>query len=254
MKDNIVFTDGASRGNPGPGGWGAVIAADGVVTELGGREDHTTNNRMELSGAIGALEKLADIAEEYGSDEDYISGLGGGKQKTIIHTDSRYVINGVSKWLAGWQVGGWRTKAKTDVLNRDLWERLAKILEKIEQNFIIKWQYVGGHVGIPGNERVDVIATEYADGKKAALYNGPQANYPIDLSVTEGSPAAKDSKKKKKSDKPAYSYVSLVNGKVETHKTWAECEKRVKGASKAKFQKVFSAGEEAALIDSYKTL
>lgn len=241
-KHLIIFTDGASRGNPGPGGWGVIVSDNEFVTELGGGESHTTNNRMELQAVIGALEYVQ-------------STYGQGEKRTItVYADSRYVLKGVSGWLVGWQANGWQTKAKTDVINRDLWEKMATILEKIEGNFTLEWKHVGGHVGIPGNERVDEIATAFADGDTPILYSGKASEYSHDLSITEGTADKKDLKKKKSSDKPVYSYVSLVDGEVKTHKTWAECEKRVKGVSKAKFQKVFSAAEEYALVESYKNL
>jgi ribonuclease HI len=235
MNNIIVFTDGASRGNPGPGGWGAVVAFPNFVQECGGGEAHTTNNRMELLALIEAL--------------DFISKKDSSDTPIEIYLDSRYVMKGVQEWLSGWQRGGWKTKAKKDVLNRDLWERLAIVLEKVEKNHSIEWKHVGGHIGIPGNERVDEIATQFADNKKVDLYFGPLEKYSVDLSVTKGTIEKK--KKKSRSDKPAYSYVSSVNGKIETHKTWAECEKRVKGVSKARFQKALSKAEEAEIIRSF---
>ena len=104
----IVFTDGAASGNPGPGGWGVIVVTpDGQVTELGGGAPHTTNNRMELSGAIAALEEVADHPDP-----------------VAIYTDSTYVIQGITQWIWGWRKRGWKTAQGSDVLNRDLWERL----------------------------------------------------------------------------------------------------------------------------------
>src|SRR5437870_3906932 len=107
----VVFTDGAAKGNPGPGGWGVVIATpEGHVTELGGGAPHTTNNRMELSGAIAALTHLERQSE-----------------RILMYTDSTYVIQGVSQWVHGWRRRGWKTVEGADVLNRDLWERLLSL-------------------------------------------------------------------------------------------------------------------------------
>jgi len=237
----IIFTDGASRGNPGRGGWGVIIAGVNTVIELGGREDHTTNNRMELFGLISALEHLNVRKNEYI------------EKSADIYIDSRYVLNGVQKWLSSWQKGGWKTKAKKDVLNRDLWEKLATALDTVQKTLTLSWYHVDGHVGIPANERVDEIATGLADGKHTTLYDGPRATYKVDINTLKGDVPKKSDKNKSRSGKPAYSYVSVVNGIIETHKTWAECERRVKGVSKSRFQKVFSANEEKDLIESYKT-
>lgn len=239
MNPLIIFTDGASRGNPGAGGWGAIVASSDTVTELGGREANTTNNRMELQGLIQALEHV-------------VSNSFTEKQITVF-TDSRYVIRGVEEWLRVWQVGGWKTKAKKEVLNRDLWEKLADLVPRVKNNFELKFEYVGGHVGIPGNERVDQIATESADGEKPKLYSGPKSAYKIDISKLDGDneKTQEKSQKKSRNDKPAYSYISMVDGIIQIHKTWAECEKRVKGVSKTKFQKVFSKEEEQEVIERY---
>ncbi len=144
----IIFTDGSSRGNPGRGGWGSVVVENNVVTELGGREDDTTNNRMELTAAIEGLSVV--------KTDDQIT----------INTDSSYVINGITKWVNGWKRNGWITKTKEEVMNRDLWE---KLLEAKEGKDVV-WNYVGGHAGIVGNERCDVIATSFADNSPTNLY------------------------------------------------------------------------------------
>lgn len=160
-----IFTDGSSRGNPGPGGYAAIIIADGTVTELGGRESHTTNNRMELMATIVALEHLAH-------------------EKTnniTIYADSTYVVLGMTEWVERWQRNGWKTAAKKRVENQDLWERLLAAA----QNREIQWKRIDGHRGVAGNERCDEIATAFADlstsSKQAApeLYSGVLENYRI---------------------------------------------------------------------------
>lgn len=222
-----IFTDGSSRGNPGPGGWGAIVRTSKEVKELGGREDHTTNNRMELSAAINALIYV---------DENDIEG------EIVLQTDSKYVINGITSWVKGWQMNGWKTGAKKDVENRDLWEAL----DFASRGLKIEWRYVQGHAGHSGNERCDEIATSFADKAGAELYHGPASKYPVDLDAKPSASAVK--KSKSSSGLKAYSYLSLVDGEFHIDKTWAECEKRVKGKKGARFKKSLSAEEERAII------
>lgn len=131
-----VFTDGACSGNPGPGGWGAILRAGAVEKELNGGEALTTNNRMELMGAISALEAL--------------------KKPCVVelHTDSQYLRDGVTKWIHGWKRNGWRTADKKPVKNQDLWERLDAALGRHD----IRWHWVKGHAGHAENERADELA------------------------------------------------------------------------------------------------
>lgn len=231
MTDNkiIIFCDGASKGNPGPGGFGAVVVLpEGKAVELGGFEKHTTNNRMELAGAISALSEVSRKAEEI-----------------IVYTDSKYLINGVTGWIFGWQKNGWRTKDKKEVANKDLWEKLAESVKDKK----IKWHYVGGHVGIAGNERCDEIASAFAMGELVSLYQGPLADYEIkvlDLGHSEEKKINKQSKGAK-----AYSYLSLVGGKLKKDKTWAECERRVKGQKGVKYKKSISAEDEKEIIKAW---
>ena len=233
-----VFTDGASKGNPGPGGWGVIIVRpDGHVTELGGGAATTTNNKMELTGAIEALSRLQ-----------------GTTGPVSIYTDSTYVIQGIRGWVHGWKRRGWKTTAGTDVLNRVLWERL-DALASARGPRGISWHYVRGHVGIPGNERVDEIADSFAVQNPVALYDGPLSGYPVpildfpdDTSVpvrSTASPAAATSRG------AAYSYLSVVDGKPMRHATWSECEQRVKGRSGARFKKATSAADQDAILRAW---
>jgi ribonuclease HI len=225
----IIFCDGSSRGNPGPGGWGAIVATCDKVTELGGRENHTTNNRMELLGAISALASIKKSKDEI-----------------ILNTDSSYVINGITKWVHGWKKNGWKNSTKDDVSNRDLWEELIKV----SKDKTIKWNYVGGHIGVPGNERCDEIATSFADDAKTKLFKGKISDYEYDLSDIKG--CAVKSKKKSSNKGPAYSYLSLVHGVLHIDKTWAECEKRVKGIKgNVKFKKSTSPSEEKEILKEW---
>lgn len=144
-----VFTDGACRGNPGPGGWGAILRVPSATKELKGGELHTTNNRMELMAVISALEALTRPCE------------------IDLTTDSQYVKNGVTQWMKGWKKNGWRTASKQPVKNQDLWERLDKALGDHK----INWFWVKGHSGHAENERVDELANLGIDEMQAGEKN-----------------------------------------------------------------------------------
>lgn len=167
MNPLTIFTDGSSRGNPGPGGWGAIIIADEKVTELGWREAHTTNNRMELTAAIKALEQIQETQKEI-----------------KVVTDSGYVVKGITEWIHGWQRKGWKTADKKPVLNRELWEDLLAAA----RGKTIVWKQIAGHADTAGNIRADEIATAFADGEHPELYSGVLKNYSIRdaLNVSHG--------------------------------------------------------------------
>ena len=139
-EDNylVVYTDGGCHGNPGPGGWGAVIIDGNDVRELSGGEKATTNNRMELTAAISVLETVSGEAKWAG--------------KTVrVFIDSQYVKNGITSWIANWKRNGWRTAAKKPVLNRELWERL----DSLASSMTVQWVWVKGHAGVKYNEVCD---------------------------------------------------------------------------------------------------
>ncbi len=137
-KSVVIHTDGACSGNPGPGGWGAILRYGGHEKELKGGEALTTNNRMELTAAIMALEALTRPA-------------------TIeLHTDSQYLRDGISKWIHGWKRNGWKTSDKKPVKNAELWRRLDAALERHQ----VSWHWVKGHAGHDDNERADELARE----------------------------------------------------------------------------------------------
>lgn len=177
-----IYTDGSSRGNPGPGGWAAVILTDKEVIELGGREELTTNNRMELSGALHGL-------REVGSKECVVSSNADTKSLTTTHyspvtsvevcTDSQYVKKGMTEWIDGWIKRGWKGSTKKAVLNQDLWQALKKEEDRLKNSGVkVSWKYVPGHSGVPMNERADVIATMCADdANDLQLYRGPKKDY-----------------------------------------------------------------------------
>ncbi len=235
----IVFTDGASKGNPGPGGWGVVIVRpDGHVTELGGGSPLTTNNKMELTGAIEALSHLQAT-----------------NGRLEVYTDSTYVIQGIREWIHGWKRRGWKTAAGAEVLNRDLWEALHHLVSSRGPR-AIAWHYVRGHVGTPGNERVDEIADSFAVRAPVTLYDGPLSGYDVpihDLPEDTSLPArSKSTPGGSKTKVAAYSYLSVVDGKPMRHATWAECERRVKGRSGALFKKAASAADQDAILRAWR--
>ncbi|MES2934152.1 MAG: ribonuclease HI [Pseudomonadota bacterium] len=131
-----IFTDGACKGNPGAGGWGALLMVDGHEKELFGGEANTTNNRMEMRAVIEALSALTRPCE------------------VVLHTDSQYVLKGITEWLAGWKARGWKTAAKAPVKNVDLWQAL----DAAQARHQIQWRWVRGHSGHVGNERADMLA------------------------------------------------------------------------------------------------
>ena len=134
----VVYTDGACAGNPGPGGWGALLLWRGQERELCGGAPRTTNNRMELEAAIHALGALKRASA------------------VVLHTDSSYLRQGITAWLPRWQANGWRTSARAPVKNADLWRRL----ERAAAPHSIDWRWVKGHAGDPGNERADALARQ----------------------------------------------------------------------------------------------
>ena len=142
MSDKIeIYTDGACRGNPGPGGWGAVLIAGNRRRMLHGGEDNTTNNRMELTAAIEALNALR------------------GSRDVRLYTDSKYVMDGINEWMPNWKKRGWKTANKKPVKNKDLWQAL----DEAAARHSIDWRWVRGHTGNPGNEAADALANRGID-------------------------------------------------------------------------------------------
>lgn len=169
MNKFVIYTDGSSKGNPGPGGFGAIIINDDKfqIKEIGGREEMTTNNRMEIMAAIEALKNTPQNSE------------------VEIFTDSEYLMKGITIWIKKWQENNWRTKDKRDVLNQDLWRELLAETEKRK----VKWQKVLGHSNHSLNDRCDEIATGFADGENARLFNGPKDGYkfhPVRNDISNG--------------------------------------------------------------------
>ena len=146
MTDSVeLFTDGACKGNPGPGGWGALLVCKGVEKELWGGEANTTNNRMELMGAIRGLEELKRRCD------------------VLLVTDSQYVMKGINEWMVNWKKRGWKTAAKEPVKNADLWQALLAAAARHK----VEWRWVKGHAGDPDNERADALAKAAIAARRA---------------------------------------------------------------------------------------
>jgi len=256
-----VFTDGAASGNPGPGGWAAIILTpDDRVKEIAGGEPHTTNNRMELIAAREGLDSL---------------GTDGGPIRVL--TDSSYVVRGATAWVLGWRRNGWKTAAGQPVANQDLWEDVLGALARLERSRTVTWQLVAGHSGIPENERADILAVAYTRGETPDLFEGSRNDYlpllerstrrrrtlsatsPPGRSVTtrreprsaSASPERAHAGRASRRGKAPYSYLSLVDGVLARHWTWQACEARVRGRSNARFRKAMSAEDEAAIARTW---
>jgi ribonuclease HI len=162
QKNNItIYTDGSSRGNPGPGGFASIVVINNErVIELGGHDAHTTNNKMELKGVIEGLKVSLNNID----DDKHIQ----------VYSDSKYVLTGITSWIHNWKKNNWRTAAKKEVLNQELWQELDSLVETVSRRDIkIDWHYVKGHADNPYNNRADIIATTSADtGVTKVLYDG----------------------------------------------------------------------------------
>jgi len=230
----IIFTDGSSLGNPGPGGWGTLMIYPKLdeVIELGGTKIKTTNNEMELTAIVSAL--------SYAMNSE---------APAYIYTDSQYAINGINKWMYGWEKNGWQTQNKESIKNKEIWQLLYDLVTNRPKNSL-HLQHVRGHVGVPGNERVDDIARELAEGINVPLYRGTLSDYPIRNVLQIPSSEEQSSGAKKSSSKKAYSYLSLINKELERHDTWPECEARVRGKN-AKYKKALSVEHEKEILKEW---
>jgi ribonuclease HI len=247
-----VFSDGACKGNPGPGGWGTIVERDGTYSEYGGAESPTTNNRMEMTAAIEGI-KRANPGEHI-----------------RVVTDSRYLIDGATKWIWGWKKKGWKKSDGGEVLNLDLWQEIDRRQASVKGT----WEHVAGHSGHPENERCDTIASDYGHGDPVELREGdgawifeatprPVSRPKKSSSSTMGAKGAKSAKAKKTATPPppandekyaAPLYLSLVGGDIQEHTTWAACETRIKGVRGSRCKKVKTKGEHIAAIASWSDL
>lgn len=162
----LIYTDGACSGNPGPGGWAAIVyfPHTNEVIEIGGAHPATTNNRMELQAVIDALRLVQDHPGPI-----------------ILYSDSKYVLDGITQWIHGWKARGWKKADKKEVLNRDLWEELDALVTSPKLRGRITWKYVAGHSGHPGNDRCDHLAVGFSLNKAVSLYRGPRQTYTVAL-------------------------------------------------------------------------
>lgn len=222
MTEVICFTDGAARGNPGPAGWGAVIATSEQVTEIGGAIENGTNNEAELQAVVAVLQQAE---KEQWSD-------------IVIYTDSKYLIKGATRWVHSWQNNGWTTQQDEPVKNQQLW----KAIVSHQQQLSVTYKHVPGHAGVPANERADDIATAFADAASPELFQGSRDQYTVSLDpepqLIEGGPV----------------YLSLLDDEVRQHSSWEACKQRVEGRS-ASFRKVTTEPERDEVLSQWgKTL
>ena len=229
---NIIFTDGAAKGNPGPGGYGAVLRLGDKVLEIGEGKKLTTNNEMELKAVVEALKQVPV-----------------GMETIKIYTDSKYVVEGATGWIFGWMKNSWKTKTGSDVLHRELWQELIDLLKIVQ----VEWHKIPGHSGLIGNERADTIASDLGEAKEVDLYSGPRSEYKYEIENVEWDKdkAKARSEARKRSAQPAHSYVSKVDGVIKIHQTWKECEAAVKGKKEVRFKKSISSAEEKEIIKDF---
>ena len=223
MKPYIIIADGACSRNPGPGGWGMILVTpDDQVIEFGGHEAETTNNRMELNGLYRGMQEIYKIESKI-------------KTAKVIHfiTDSKYVLDGASKYVANWARSAWRTSTGTEVKNQDLWEKILKgfsEFQKLKMRF--EYELVKGHSGHDANERCDQIAVAYSKNDPVELYSGPLSEYSVKVGTHQ----------KVETFDPVY--LSYVDGVLSRHTTWADCQNATVGISGAKYKKVKNSQEE----------
>ena len=209
MESVTIYTDGASRGNPGRGGWASVVIANDEVYEIGGYRKMTTNNQMELQGVIGGLEYSIKKHKN-----DHIT----------VNSDSQYVLLGIQNWVHGWQQNGWVTKTGEPVKNKNEWETLLALSQQLK----ITWNKVKGHAGDLGNERADYIATSFADTESADFFYGPIKGY-YALESPRSYPC----------------YITFIDGALAHHATWEACKLAIAGKKNVLYKKVASASQES---------
>ncbi len=226
MSGYILIADGACSKNPGPGGYGTIVITPHLqVAEFGGGEENTTNNRMELMGFYRGLEEVLRIFSR--------EQLGPKTLRAVL--DSSYVIHGAEKYIWNWSKNGWKTQAG-EVKNQDLWELILGALGRAKAvGFDIQYEQVKGHSGHEGNERADQISVAFARKQNIDLYFGPLSNYSVRLDARPYQPL----------------YLSYVEGKLQKHQTWMECELRVKGKAGARFKKVTNRLQEEEVLKGW---
>lgn len=236
MSEALIYSDGACSGNPGPGGWGAIVIENSQhVVELGAADPSTTNNRMEMTAIIETLKQLSPKVT-----------------KCTICTDSTYVIRGSTQWLFGWKKRGWQNSEGKEISNKDLWLEMDHVLYRLKTKTKLEWKYVPGHAGIVGNERCDQIAVAFSQGLRPFLYEGDLHAYSYSIDIVPPEFPLPEMKSYSKTDKSKSNfYLSYVDGVLLKHNTWPECQNRVKGRSGAKFKKASSEAEAKAVIETW---
>lgn len=232
----IIYCDGACSGNPGPGGWGSIVCTPDLhVTELGGFQSATTNNQMELTAATEALRTLANFSGDI-----------------VIYTDSVYVIRGITQWIFGWMKRGWKTAEGGDVLNKEYWQTLLEVVSaRKKSEGKVTWKYTRGHSGTPGNERCDRIAVAFSKSEFIELYNGDSSYYHFEITELPADQPIPDNSSKSGPKAAPHSYLSVIGGIALRHKSWPDCERRVKGQTGARFKKAMSPQEELEILKSW---
>ena len=220
-EDVVIYTDGSCIGNPGPGGWAAIVVRAGRVEEYGGAEAPTTNNRMEMRAAVEGLRRVRP-----------------GERVRVV-TDSRYLLDGISRWIHGWKRRGWRKADGGEVLNRDLWEALDLLCSRSDRP--VTWEHVRGHAGHAFNERCDEIANGFARGA------------PPDLRTGDGGWIQAGPRVSEQAARAFPLYVSLADGLVSVHDNWPECEARIKGAKGGRCKKVKTPAEYRRVVDEWES-
>lgn len=222
--DVWIYTDGACAGNPGPGGWAAVLVRGGCYEELGGGEARTTNNRMEMRAALEGLRAVRP-----------------GERAHVV-TDSKYLHDGISRWIHAWKRRGWRKADGNEVLNRDLWEALDALCWRPGAS--VTWEHVRGHSGHTLNERCDAIATAFSRGETPQLRSG-DGSWILGIDP-------RGSRAELPEGFPYPLYLSLVGGELRVHLDWSDCEEWVRGARGAKYRKAKSSAEAEAVLAEWR--
>jgi ribonuclease HI len=223
-RDLIIYTDGACSGNPGPGGWAAILIRGPERREIGGREEHTTNNRMEMQAAIEGL-RLARPGET-----------------VHVVTDSRYLHDGISQWIHGWKRRGWRRADGGEVLNRELWEELDRLTRR--PGLRVSWEHVRGHAGHLLNERCDELATAFARNAQPELRSTGASDPPVEPRPAETLAVPPPAEATSIPDPRRFPvYVSVIGEEVSVHDTWDQCDARVRGRPGARHKKVRTPAE-----------
>lgn len=248
----VIYTDGACSGNPGPGGWGAIVYTpsiqgnDARVDELGAGDHSTTNNRMEMTGVAEALKLVLERVQHLTDSERR-------KMSVFIFTDSVYVIRGITQWIFGWMRLGWKNQQGEAVANKELWIHLGDVVKSLKTMGIqLDWNYVRGHTGDLGNERCDQIAVGFSKMSPPRLESVISSDYRFDILKWPNSEPLPEMKARKPNDPNKKSwYIALNGSQLMTFNTWSECEAAVKGRSGVKFKKVSTAEEQQSVLDQW---